>query len=416
MSFCRGGWYYVSSLAFSPDGTMLATGDQWRVRLWDVMTGQQLVAPGVGADATCLVFSPDGLQLAANATEAGVGVNIWDLERGRGVWTLRGLTSPIAYTCFSADGSVVAANTLDWQVGIWDVKTAQLRHILEVPRGMFADNAAMAVSPDGTRFAFAAGNQVSLWNVESGEKISAWQLNEGLVDLLAFSGTNMLLSFREEMRSGGPGLFSGTRIEVDPRVYRIRDLLSTNPTEPIAEIADFPQYVFSAACSRDGSHVVVDGLGGPDGRQRILRVFDRAGQLVQDITTTRTYQDSWLILDPTGSRLAALTENSPVATLLEFPTGKYLGRLDPRPTCLAPRATEWVNVGTIFDGRSGLWILRQGGAKAVRLVGLDLDSYVTRATFASERSLLAWGNANGTVSVCAIQTVNARLTQIGTGW
>ncbi len=418
LSYCRGGWYSISSLAFSPDGASLASVDHWKVRLWDVMTGRPLLTLGTGANAACLTFSPDGTKLAATSTDLGPGVSVWDLEWQRGVQTLRGLASPVAYVCLAPDGSLLAANTHDWQVGIWDVRTGMLRHVLAVPKGVTADNAAMAFSPDASRFAFSAGNQVTLWRIDSGEKVHSWQLPDGLVDLLAFPDPEHLLSFRTETRSGERKPHGGTPYQEDPRVFRIRGLLSETPTVPIAEITDFPRLIYSAACAPDGSHVVVDGLGGPSGDQRQLKIFSVTGDEVCEIPTTRyfPYEDGWLIVDPTGTRLAALTENGSVATLLEFPTGKYVGRLDSQPTCLSPQAALWVYIGTPDDPRCGLWLFRRDEAPRLALLGLGLDSQVTRATFSRDGTLVAWGDADGTVSVCSIPTVQRRLAELGMGW
>jgi hypothetical protein len=237
-----------------------------------------------------------------------------------------------------------------------------------------------------------------------------------LVDLLAFSGSDHLWSFREETRSGEAAPHGSGSYLQDPRVYRVRDLLSDNPTEPIAEIQDFRRLVYCAACTRDGSHVVVDGLGGPDGNRRFLKIFNTAGQEVCDIPTTRTDPDGWLIMDSAGTRLAALTENGSVATLLEFPSGRYLGRLTPKPSCLSPQARLWGNIGLTCDPRCGLWLFRWDGVRSVPMLGLGVDSQVTRAKFSADGTRVAWGDASGTVSVCHIPEVQKRLAEIGLGW
>jgi serine/threonine protein kinase/WD40 repeat protein len=417
LSYCRGSAYFVWNLAFSPDGATLASADHsYRVRLWDVMTGQPLLVIDVGSEATCVVFSPDGMKLAANCADKERGVTVWDLELDRGIKTLRGLESPIANLCMAENESAVAANTHDFQVGIWNLRNGALRHILEVPKSQWADNAALAFSPDGTRFAFAAGRQASLWNVETGEKIATWPLHEGLVDLLAFAGTERLLSFRVETLSGETGPFSKTSYEKDPRVYRIRDLMSENPLQPLAEITDFRRSVLAAACTPDGSRFLVEGFGGPTSEQRMLKIFDTTGREVQSLPTTRTVRDSVLILDPSGKTLAVLAEDGPVATLMEFPSGKFLGRLDGTPACLAPRAAQWVKIGTPAEPPCGLWLCRPSDSQSVSLVGFDLGSNITRAKFSHTGTLVAWGNANGTVSVSSIPTVHRRLAEIGLDW
>jgi WD40 repeat protein len=94
--------------AFSPDGTVLATGGfAGTATLWDVNSLDPLffIYGAHAGTITALAFSPDGRTLATGGVDRDL--RIWDMESHRELVRLRGHTSPIAQACFSADGTTL---------------------------------------------------------------------------------------------------------------------------------------------------------------------------------------------------------------------------------------------------------------------------------------------------------------------
>jgi WD40 repeat protein len=98
----------VRALAFSPDGRILATGeDIGVVWLWAVSKAKRNATLNVQAiNMDALTFSPDGKRLAV--TSGAESLKIWDLNNGRKVLDLKDRSGGLWCVAFSEDGKIMA--------------------------------------------------------------------------------------------------------------------------------------------------------------------------------------------------------------------------------------------------------------------------------------------------------------------
>jgi WD40 repeat protein len=362
-----------------------------------------LLSAEPGDTVTGLAFSPDGQKLACSVLRSSLStkVHIWDLDNGRGLQTLRGLPGQVFKVRYSPDGRFLAALAMNWQVGIWNLQTSQLLHVLDAPKGLFVDNSGLAFSPDGHRFAFSAGKEAKLWDVATGKGLASWQLPPGLEDTLAFTQADKLLLARFEKQNGNRW------------TCNLRSLLVPNALKLIAEIEDFDRE-FHIFAPPYGSCFVVQGKGPGTKLRQTFRVFDWAsGNRLWSAPESKSQDAGFDAIDPTGKALAFhYGPNHDDNLLMEIPSGKLLGSYGPLGS-LSPGA----KLGTRFEGKPsyGISLLRPDEKSA--LVTLGIDSEVSSHPHFSPRGKhLAWGNTDGSVTVCDIDEVRRRLTELGLGW
>jgi WD40 repeat protein len=184
------GW--VTGLAFSADGSRLTTGG-WdsAMKTWDVASGAAL-APVAGSNQQiqAVADSPDGQLLAAETADHGV--TLWNAADGRQLRKLQGDKPPVALKnswvysiAFSPNSKWLASGINNQTVRIWDVKSGEIvRDLTGKKRAVVY----MAFSPDGRLLATGDDDKnIVLWDIANGRVMHTLHGHDKAVLAVAFS-------------------------------------------------------------------------------------------------------------------------------------------------------------------------------------------------------------------------------------
>jgi WD40 repeat protein len=417
----------VLSVAFSPDGRLIATGSaDGTARIWSAAGGLQLASfshqPGArGNDVKSVSFSTDGTRMLT------VGGNrfarVFDITRGTEVFA-DGLNNVVLINSaiFSHDGKLIATAGAGEEVRLWNASTGRLVAVL-VGSGRVTD---LAFSPDDTLLATAGSNDTiaRVWNLAQESSVAILTVHRSGVESVTFTpdgrsvittgrdgkaymsgatagftqavlaghrgpvegatvspGGDLVATWSEDgtarLWDGRVGVFGGLP-PADTQVVGTHDLPATAKTGPLV------------AFSPDGLRMLSAGVDGtarlfaPGKDVRILRhegavnsaSFDRKGAAVitgSDDGTARV----WRVSD--GNLLAVLRHGAPVNIARLTPNGRYA-----------------VTAGS--DGRIRVWsVAQESTVRSYKQTGLINDVEVS-----PDGRLAVTAGSNGTAAIWGV--------------
>jgi WD40 repeat protein/cell division protein FtsL len=198
------GIYRGSSFATTPDLSLAAyvfgsSGEQ-KIRVVDLHDGKELWnAPATKRYVTALAFSPDGKMLASAAGFGESDIRLWDVATGKEIGRLEGHQSWVSSIVFWPDGSKLASASADETIRIWDIAS---RKSVDVMRGHRDEVWRLALLPDNqTLVSGGKVGEVCFWDTSIPHpKLGRITLPERINSKWQFSSDNQTILARDGQR------------------------------------------------------------------------------------------------------------------------------------------------------------------------------------------------------------------------
>ena len=285
----------VLTLAFSPDGGLIASGSvDNTLKLWRVEPGSLLrTMLGHPFPISSLAFSSRGIEIATGSFDGEI--RIWRVSDGQLSRTLEGHAGKVVSLAYSADGKYLATAGDDFTIRLW--RTINGKLIQTIDEGL-SGITSVVFSPDSKFLAWSESDgSVRLWQISDASWVDHYQEAEVAANSLAFS---------PDGRSLAVGYADRT-----VRLWRISDgsLLQT--------LTGHTGQVTSLAFSPDG-HWLVTGSS-----DRQVRLWEQAEEnylyLPERILTGHTDRVNCVAFSPRGDVVASASDDQSIRIWALYP-------------------------------------------------------------------------------------------------
>ncbi len=196
----------IEDIAYSPDGTKLAVAAGNGIWLYDAQTGQELAqCAGHIHKVFSIAFRPDGEVLASIAGGHDGTIRLWDVHTGKNLRTFKhkvwngAAWDVVAWdVAFSPDGKTIVGGGSNHKVCLLDANTGKLLRTFTGHTGYDYSVQNVAFSPDGKTIAGMGGHShtVILWDANTGKLLRTFPgaANQMSQNLLVFSPDGRMLA------------------------------------------------------------------------------------------------------------------------------------------------------------------------------------------------------------------------------
>ncbi|MBD2451653.1 caspase family protein [Nostoc sp. FACHB-152] len=365
---------FVESIAFSPDGNTIASGSEdGTVKLWNLQSGASQTLLGHRNWVRSVAFSPDGNTIASGSRDKTV--RLWNLQSGASQ-TFKGHSFEVTSIAFSPDGNTIASGSLDKTVRLWNL---QGKPIKTLP-GHSGFIWSVAFSPDGNTIASGSEDgTVKLWNLQSG---ASQTLSED-------SSSIWSVAFSPDGNTIAVGSGKINSLSSLDRVIHIWNL--QGQPKPIKILSRHNSSVISVAFSPNGNTIA---SGSSDGT---VKLWNLQGQPIKVLQGHTGFIES-LVFSPGGKTISiGSNERTGTVRLWNLQSGASK-TLQGHSSAFSPDGKTIATASS--DSTVKLWNLQSGASQT--LTGHSLR--VTSVAFSPDGNTFAAGSEDGTVKLWNLQS------------
>jgi WD40 repeat protein len=364
----------ILAVVFNPNGTLLATGIDRSILLWQIADSQQRFSlEGHNAWVTAIAFSPTSKILASGSHDQTV--RLWNLETQVCHQVLQGHTSWVQAIAYNPTGTLLASGGNDKEIRLWQTQTGECIQIL---RGHTSRILSVLFHPQEPMLISSSSDRtVKLWNVESGQCLRTFEIAVNWALALAVHPEeNAIVTANDQEKVQFWDLATGT---------------------PIGELFNYQTLVWAVAYRPDGQQIVTAG------EDKTIRIWDAATK--DCLKVLSGHRDRvWLVrFSPDGETIASASDDQTIK-LWDRQTGqcwKTLKTYSHEVLSVALSPVDRCLASSCSDGIIRLWNLET--LTCMR----QLRGHTQGVTaIACEKNLLISGSDDCTVRLWNIQTGN----------
>jgi len=404
----------IHSVAFSPDGVRLATANEdGTLKIWETTTGRELLSLPRMSGLYDVIFMPDNQRIVT--THQDGTTRIWDAQSGQMLLTLAGHISTVVGVASHPGGDQIATAGYDGTVKIWDPNPGKEILTMAAHKDQVWD---VRYSPDGTRLASASlDGTLKIWDPVTGTLLHSLEPGTPFT-ALAFSPDGTWLGAGS---LDGPVYLWKTALDLPPVILtghngRVVDLafspggqrLVTTSWDATARVWDLAQKHEIVVFTGHGNAGLIQAAFSPDG----TRVYTSGGFEAREweaatgeelaVYSADDREIYGLAVSPDGSRMAIGLQDGEIL-VWDTAERKIILRLAGHAglvfrLAFSPDGTRLASAS--FDGYAKIWDIA-AGEEQVTLYGST--SNVFGADFHPNGTQLAAAGGDGSVRTYTLQ-------------